>query len=174
MAVCAAANVTEIVVLRNPPKEKLEVGGAAPPHPLLVHAAPALGAKSRPLLPPVKDCGSQLAPEVSEHAPRSSLATHPGSTALLTPRGAAHTPSPCVYAQALGVSRWPTWGCEVSNFPWSYDSTETCYVLKGRVVVTPDGGPAVEIAAGDMATFPSGMSCTWDVKEPILKHYNFS
>ncbi len=31
----------------------------------------------------------------------------------------------------------------------------------------------MQIEAGDMATFPAGMSCTWDVKAPIEKHYNF-
>ena len=25
--------------------------------------------------------------------------------------------------QELGVRSWPTWGCEASKFPWSYDST---------------------------------------------------
>ncbi|WIA15164.1 hypothetical protein OEZ85_001849 [Tetradesmus obliquus] len=75
--------------------------------------------------------------------------------------------------EEMGVPRWPTWGCGASTFPWSYAENETCYVLQGRVLVTPDGGEAVEIKAGDMATFPAGMSCTWDVKEAINKHYNF-
>lgn len=35
------------------------------------------------------------------------------------------------------------------------------------------GGEPVEIKQGDMATFPAGMSCVWDVKEAINKHYNF-
>lgn len=74
----------------------------------------------------------------------------------------------------MGVRGWPTWSAEVSEFPWSYDMTETCYVLEGRVVVTPDGGEPVEIQPGDLVTFPVGMSCTWKVVEPIRKHYNFS
>lgn len=32
---------------------------------------------------------------------------------------AARKPPP----QELGVRSWPTWGCEASKFPWSYDST---------------------------------------------------
>lgn len=28
------------------------------------------------------------------------------------------------------ASNWPTWGCGVSKFPWSYDQTETCLVLE--------------------------------------------
>lgn len=50
---------------------------------------------------------------------------------------------PCVHPpavlQELGVQSWPTWGCEASKFPWSYSENETCYVLEGRVTVTPDG-----------------------------------
>jgi uncharacterized cupin superfamily protein len=43
------------------------------------------------------------------------------------------------------------------------------------VTVTPDDGrAAVTVGAGDMVVFPDGMSCTWDVKKAIKKHYNFS
>jgi len=76
--------------------------------------------------------------------------------------------------QKLGVKRWPTWGCGVSKFDWTYDSTETSYVIEGEVVVTPTGGSPVEIRAGDLVTFPEGMSCVWDVKKAIKKHYSFS
>lgn len=81
-------------------------------------------------------------------------------------------PSPA-RLQALGVENWPTWGTGVSKFPWTYDEQETCYVLEGEVVVTPDGGAPVTVKAGDLATFPAGMSCTWDVRLPIRKHYRF-
>jgi uncharacterized cupin superfamily protein len=73
----------------------------------------------------------------------------------------------------LGVGDWPIWTKEVSEFPWSYDATEVCYVLEGRVVVTPDGGEPVEIQPGDLVTFPKGMSCTWKITAPIRKHYDF-
>ena len=58
-------------------------------------------------------------------------------------------------------------------FPWTYDEQETCYVLEGEVVVTPDGGAPVTVKAGDLATFPAGMSCIWDVRVLIRKHYQF-
>ncbi len=73
----------------------------------------------------------------------------------------------------MGVRTWPIWEKEESEFPWSYSAAETCYILEGRVIVTPDGGDAVEIEAGDLATFPQGMSCRWDIKEKIRKHYTF-
>jgi len=71
----------------------------------------------------------------------------------------------------LGVSSWPTWSKEVSVFPWSYDESEVAYVLEGEVVVTPDGGEPVSFGKGDLVTFPEGLSCTWDIRKPLRKHY---
>ena len=70
---------------------------------------------------------------------------------------------------------WGTWGCGVSNFPWTYSDDETALILEGEVTVTPDDKslPAVTIKAGDFVKFPKDMSCTWDVTKAINKHYNF-
>jgi len=46
-------------------------------------------------------------------------------------------------------------------------------LIKGKVKVTPKNGTPVTIEAGDMAVFPSGMSCEWEVTESLSKHYNF-
>ncbi|GLT32888.1 hypothetical protein SLA2020_075190 [Shorea laevis] len=74
----------------------------------------------------------------------------------------------------LGVRQWPKWGCPPSKFPWTYESKETCYVLKGKVKVSPDGtNDFVEFGAGDLVEFPKGMSCTWDVSVAVDKHYKF-
>lgn len=83
-----------------------------------------------------------------------------------------HSPSEA-RLQQLRVSSWPTWSKEVSKFPWSYGEQEVAYVLEGEIVVTPDGGEPVSFGAGDLVTFPSGMSCTWDVRKPLRKHYRF-
>jgi len=75
--------------------------------------------------------------------------------------------------ERLGVFSWPTWTKEASTFPWTYDEPETCYILAGDVVVTPEDGEPVRIGTGDLVTFPSGMSCTWEVLSPVRKHYRF-
>lgn len=83
-----------------------------------------------------------------------------------------HNPSPQDIAK-LGVSSWPIWEKEVSEFPWYYDEQETCYFLEGDVVVTPQAGKPVQVGKGDLVTFPKGMSCTWKVRQPVRKHYRF-
>ena len=73
----------------------------------------------------------------------------------------------------MGVKTWPIWEKEESEFPWSYDTDEICFILEGEVVVTPDGGEPVVIRKADLVTFPKGMSCRWEVKKKIRKHYDF-
>jgi uncharacterized cupin superfamily protein len=74
---------------------------------------------------------------------------------------------------SLGVKKWPIWTKETSEFPWTYDSSETCYFLEGDVVVTSEDGERVSVGKGDLVTFPRGMSCTWKVLKPVRKHYSF-
>ncbi|MEW6388188.1 MAG: cupin domain-containing protein [Thermodesulfobacteriota bacterium] len=73
----------------------------------------------------------------------------------------------------LGVSGWPIWTKEVSQFPWTYDSEETCYFLEGDVEVSCPDGETVKVGKGDLVTFPKGLSCTWKVRGPVRKHYKF-
>ncbi len=75
--------------------------------------------------------------------------------------------------EQLGVFDWGIWSKEISVFPWSYDCEETCYFLAGEVVVTPDGGAPVQMGKGDLVTFPAGLSCTWDIRRDVRKHYRF-
>lgn len=75
--------------------------------------------------------------------------------------------------QEEGVFKWPIWSKGVSEFPWTYDDRETCYLLAGDVIVTPDGGQPVQFGKGDFVTFPAGMSCTWKVLKAVKKHYAF-
>ena len=74
---------------------------------------------------------------------------------------------------ALSVYNWPIWTKEVSTFPWTYDDKETCLFLEGDVVVTPEGGEPVQMGKGDLVTFPLGMSCIWEIKQDVKKHYRF-
>jgi len=83
-----------------------------------------------------------------------------------------HNPD-VAHLNVLGILSWPIWTKEVSTFPWTYDEKEVCYFLQGEVVVTPDGGEPVKIGTGDIVTFPAGLSCTWEIRQPVSKHYKF-
>jgi uncharacterized cupin superfamily protein len=71
------------------------------------------------------------------------------------------------------IKSWPIWEKEVSRFDWYYDNLEECYVLEGRVIVETEDGDKTEFGKGDFVTFPKGLSCVWDIKDPVKKHYNF-
>jgi len=73
----------------------------------------------------------------------------------------------------LGVYEWNTQTEEVSEFPWTYNQKETCYILEGEATVTPDGGEPVPIGKGDLVVFPVGMICTWNVTKDLKKRYKF-
>nr|WP_036253287.1 cupin domain-containing protein [Methylobacter sp. BBA5.1] len=76
--------------------------------------------------------------------------------------------------EELGVSSWPTWSKEVSVFPFDFDDQETAYILEGECVITPDdGGEPVHFGAGDLVVFPAGLSCTWEVRKALKKHYSY-
>lgn len=82
-----------------------------------------------------------------------------------------HNPSPAKL-DVLGVYDWPIWKKEVSEFPWTYHSKETCYILRGEFTVTPEGGQAQHFKRGDLITFPKGMQCTWTITKNVEKHFD--
>lgn len=74
----------------------------------------------------------------------------------------------------LGCRNWPIWTHPEAVFDYTYDENEHCLFLEGEVVVTSqDGQQSVRIVAGDLITFPKGLSCTWDIKQAVKKHYLF-
>jgi len=72
----------------------------------------------------------------------------------------------------LGVRSWPIGTKGVSTFDWQYDEKEICLFLEGDVTVqTPSG--SVSFGKEDLVTFFKGLSCAWQVKKPVRKHYRF-
>ncbi len=80
-------------------------------------------------------------------------------------------PSP-MKLEVIGVYDWPIWRKEVSTFDWTYNQQETCYILRGKCIVTPEGDEPQEFNRGDLITFPAGMKCTWEILKDVEKHYN--
>ena len=67
----------------------------------------------------------------------------------------------------------PIWTCEVSQFNWHYDAEEHCVLVEGDVTVTYGAGgkKSATFGKGDYVVFPRGLSCVWNVKAPVKKHY---
>lgn len=76
------------------------------------------------------------------------------------------------FIDSRNISQWPVWEKEVSKFPWTYDSMEECLILEGEVYVET-ASETVHILPGDFVVFPGGLNCTWDIRKPVKKHYNF-
>ncbi len=70
------------------------------------------------------------------------------------------------------IKSWAIWEKEISRFNWQYEGDEECLFLEGAVTIeTPEG--KLNIGKGDFVTFKDGLKCTWDIKEPVKKHYRF-
>ena len=76
-------------------------------------------------------------------------------------------------AEKRGVNNWGIWEKEPSEFDWAYTQTETCLILDGEVTVS-DKDNSVSFEQGDLVIFPVDLECTWQIKKPVRKHYNFS
>lgn len=69
---------------------------------------------------------------------------------------------------------WPTWEKEPSEFPWKYDTQETCHILEGSAAVSAnDGSESMSFSAGDWVVFAPGLECVWKISEKIRKKYKF-
>lgn len=71
-----------------------------------------------------------------------------------------------------GIRQWPVWEKEISRFPWKYDGDEECLIIEGEVMVSTGEGDFL-ISTGDFVIFRDGLECTWDIRKPIRKYYNF-
>ncbi len=72
---------------------------------------------------------------------------------------------------ALNVTKWPTWQKEVSTFDWTFPEQEIAYILAGECIITPTDGAPVSFGKGDLVTFPAGLKVSWQVTQPLHKHY---
>jgi uncharacterized protein len=65
-----------------------------------------------------------------------------------------------------------TWEGSPSTFRARRDGySEICHILAGHATLDTDGGPSVEVRAGDTIVFPSGWSGRWRVHERMRKLY---
>ena len=82
----------------------------------------------------------------------------------------AHKATP---AEIAKTKSWGTWSKEPSEFPYSYEEMETCYILEGEAEVTDNKGNKTSFKAGDWVVFHPGLECVWRISKTIKKKYVF-
>ncbi|PIL21348.1 hypothetical protein P775_04990 [Puniceibacterium antarcticum] len=64
------------------------------------------------------------------------------------------------------------WDCSPGRFTADRaESSETCYILSGRVTLHDSDGRAQDLGAGDMMTLPKGWRGEWTIHEQTRKIY---
>lgn len=70
------------------------------------------------------------------------------------------------------IKSWPVWEKGTSRFRHTYEEEEWCYFLEGTVLIMTEAGDYY-IEPGDFVVFKTGLKCTWEIHEPVRKHYKF-
>lgn len=67
------------------------------------------------------------------------------------------------------LSGW--WSATPGTYHATYTALEDVYLIRGRIVITPEGGAPVEVAAGDSFVVEKDFQGTWEIKEEVFKHF---
>lgn len=73
-----------------------------------------------------------------------------------------------------GVLYTGLWRAEPQDIPYVFPGDETFEVLEGEVSIQVEGGEAVDLKVGDVASFPKGQASTWTVKSSFKKFFVIS
>jgi uncharacterized protein len=68
-----------------------------------------------------------------------------------------------------GTAFVSTWECTPGKFRWVYGDDEIVYIIYGKVFISTSDGVERSLGAGDVAFFPAGSSCVWQVTETVRK-----
>ena len=78
-----------------------------------------------------------------------------------------------IYESGDGLFAAGIWTCRPGKFRIDFGRDEFIQLLKGVVIVTDAEGTARTYRAGDAFVTPKGFSGTWDVIEPVKKHFTW-
>lgn len=69
-------------------------------------------------------------------------------------------------------NRFGIWECSPGRWRREVRQAEFCHFLSGRATFTPDDGPPLEIAAGDVVHFSASTHGVWDVCVKLFMVYD--
>lgn len=64
-----------------------------------------------------------------------------------------------------------TWHATTGTWHTRYKFYEFVHLIEGRITITPDGGDAVTMVAGDAFAVEAGFSGTWKIEAQVRKHF---
>ena len=64
-----------------------------------------------------------------------------------------------------------TWQATPGTYHATYTDYEFVHLISGRIIITPDGGEAVEVGPGDAFVVEADFKGTWEIVEPVTKHF---
>lgn len=78
-----------------------------------------------------------------------------------------------LHTAADGTMMAGIWECTPGSYHATYTAYEYVVLIAGRIVITPDGGTPVTVAAPDAFVVEKDFKGTWDIIEPVRKHLDF-
>ncbi|MGJ4856856.1 cupin domain-containing protein [Labrys sp. KB_33_2] len=75
------------------------------------------------------------------------------------------------YESADGKTFCGIWEASPGRWRIVYEEWESCTLLEGHSIVTPDGGAPVELKPGDTMILEPGFAGSWEVVETTRKSY---
>lgn len=77
-----------------------------------------------------------------------------------------------IYTDPSKVLLSGTWSSEVGKWTVDYSQRhEFCYLLEGHIILADEQGEESTFKTGDAFVIPAGFKGTWEVIEPVTKHY---
>ncbi|URK87050.1 cupin domain-containing protein [Rhizobium sp. RCAM05350] len=63
------------------------------------------------------------------------------------------------------------WEATPGTYHATYTAYEFVHMIAGKIIITPDGGTPVTVAAGDAFVVEADFKGTWEIVETVRKHF---
>ncbi|MEZ8133742.1 MAG: cupin domain-containing protein [Porticoccaceae bacterium] len=64
------------------------------------------------------------------------------------------------------------WTATLGTYHAVYAEYEFVHLIEGSITITPDDGEPLIMSAGDAFVVEAGFSGTWEITEPVVKHFD--
>jgi uncharacterized cupin superfamily protein len=78
-----------------------------------------------------------------------------------------------LHTTADGTMMSGIWECTKGSYHATYTAYEYVVLIAGKIIITPDGGTPVTVAAPDAFVVEKDFAGTWEIVEPVRKHFDF-